>query len=426
MPTYTAPTTRTTGELISAAIFNTDLVENIKYFKDAPAFAGNITVAGTLGVTGAITSAASVALTGTTNNLGTITSGVWNAGAVTSSGTVTGQSASFFTTSKGGIKTDLSTTNRPYLQWVKSDNSTEIASIEARGDTSPQRLNIGLTGDAYFNITGTSTFSGSGTGGQIVSVRQTTAGTGNYSEVKLGNDGTADAATFQAYSTTYTTSGASIVDGSAIRAFRSGGLSIAAENASGTIRFYSGGTTERMRLSTIGQIRLPDSGSGAGIYVVTDQNSYIGIQVRPSSNVAGGEFIRFLNAAGSSQGGVTATNSTTTAFNTSSDKRIKRSHGVWTDVESLRNIVIHDAEFLENGARYPMVFAQQVHQWVPEAITVGGDGDDMSRLWSADYSKFTPRLIVGWQQHDATIATLTTQNTALEARIATLEARLAQ
>ena len=55
MATYTAPTTRTTGELISAAIFNTDLVENIKYFKDAPGFTGNVTVAGTLVVTGATT-----------------------------------------------------------------------------------------------------------------------------------------------------------------------------------------------------------------------------------------------------------------------------------------------------------------------------------------------------------------------------------
>ena len=38
MPTWTAPTTRSTGDLISASIWNTDLVENLKYFKDAPVF----------------------------------------------------------------------------------------------------------------------------------------------------------------------------------------------------------------------------------------------------------------------------------------------------------------------------------------------------------------------------------------------------
>jgi hypothetical protein len=41
MATYTAPTTRTSGDLITASIWNTDLVENLKYFKDSPNFAGN-------------------------------------------------------------------------------------------------------------------------------------------------------------------------------------------------------------------------------------------------------------------------------------------------------------------------------------------------------------------------------------------------
>jgi hypothetical protein len=40
MPTWTNPTTRSTGALISASIWNTDLVENLKYLKDVPVFAG--------------------------------------------------------------------------------------------------------------------------------------------------------------------------------------------------------------------------------------------------------------------------------------------------------------------------------------------------------------------------------------------------
>lgn len=38
MPTYTAPTTRASGFLVTASVWNTDIVENIKYFKDAPVF----------------------------------------------------------------------------------------------------------------------------------------------------------------------------------------------------------------------------------------------------------------------------------------------------------------------------------------------------------------------------------------------------
>ncbi len=48
MATYTAPTTRTTGALISASIWNTDIVENLKYFKDAPVFDGAVKVTGAL------------------------------------------------------------------------------------------------------------------------------------------------------------------------------------------------------------------------------------------------------------------------------------------------------------------------------------------------------------------------------------------
>jgi len=43
MATYTAPTTRSSGVLITASIWNTDLVENIKYLKDAPTFDGVVT-----------------------------------------------------------------------------------------------------------------------------------------------------------------------------------------------------------------------------------------------------------------------------------------------------------------------------------------------------------------------------------------------
>lgn len=40
MATYTAPTTRASGDLITASIWNTDLVENIKYLKDVPTVNG--------------------------------------------------------------------------------------------------------------------------------------------------------------------------------------------------------------------------------------------------------------------------------------------------------------------------------------------------------------------------------------------------
>ena len=73
MATWTAPTTRTTGALISASIWNTDIVENLKYLKDSPVFDGDITVGDDLFLTstGAVINFASgdVTITHSTNML---------------------------------------------------------------------------------------------------------------------------------------------------------------------------------------------------------------------------------------------------------------------------------------------------------------------------------------------------------------------
>lgn len=44
---YTAPTTRAAEFKVTAAVWNTDIVENIKYLKDAPVFDGDVSVAAT-------------------------------------------------------------------------------------------------------------------------------------------------------------------------------------------------------------------------------------------------------------------------------------------------------------------------------------------------------------------------------------------
>jgi hypothetical protein len=57
MATYTVPTTRTSGDLITASIWNTDLVENIKYFKDSPSITA-LTTSGAATIGGTLTAAA--------------------------------------------------------------------------------------------------------------------------------------------------------------------------------------------------------------------------------------------------------------------------------------------------------------------------------------------------------------------------------
>ena len=57
---------------------------------------------------------------------------------------------------------------------------------------------------------------------------------------------------------------------------------------------------------------------------------------------------------------------------------------------------------------------------MPSAVTVGTDEinaeGQLVRPWGVDYSKFVPDLIVGWQQHDATISQLAARIAALESQ----------
>ena len=136
------------------------------------------------------------------------------------------------------------------------------------------------------------------------------------------------------------------------------------------------------------------------------------MEVSTSVNSAAGSFIVFVNATNTAQGSIQATNSTTTAYNTTSDMRLKENRGTATDVSVLRDTVIHDFVWKEHGGIDRGIFAQEAIKVNSRAITYNEKFDS----WGADYSKYVPDLIVGWQYHEARIAELVAKVAALEAR----------
>jgi hypothetical protein len=93
---------------------------------------------------------------------------------------------------------------------------------------------------------GAHTFSAGGTGGQTLSVRNTTAGTGNFSSFQAGNDVSATNLYIQSFASSYTTAGPSVQGGGTLGCEGIGGLSVVASHATGgIIRFYTGGSTLR-------------------------------------------------------------------------------------------------------------------------------------------------------------------------------------
>lgn len=97
--------------------------------------------------------------------------------------------------------------------------------------------------DALFSTFGAHAFESSGTGTQSVAIRNTSAGASNATGLFVGNNQSASRAQFTCLSSTYTPAAPYLADGVVLDAAGVGGLSISASNASGEVRFYSGGST---------------------------------------------------------------------------------------------------------------------------------------------------------------------------------------
>lgn len=136
--------------------------------------------------------------------------------------------------------------------------------IGASGATRPR--NLYLSGLVTAGGFGTHSFSAGGTGANALHVVNPTAGTANNAYVAVGNDQSALQARLQVFSSTYTTSGRAVADGALLENDGAGGLSIAANHASGAIRFYSGGTTLRAQINTNGTQTWAPYGAGTATF----------------------------------------------------------------------------------------------------------------------------------------------------------------
>ena len=200
---WTNPTTQSTGTLITATIWNTDIVDNLTALRSG-----------------------SVALTSQA------TGDVIYASSSTQLGRVAIGTSGYVLTSNGSAP---AWSNTPTLTGT---NFTGIpaASILAGTFGSGNYTIPGLLTVSGF---GTHAFSAGGTGFNRFDVRNTTAGTGNGSQINVGNNADAQLGQFIATSSTYTPSGDLLASGVSLRGSGAGGVSILASNASGDIRLYS-------------------------------------------------------------------------------------------------------------------------------------------------------------------------------------------
>lgn len=125
----------------------------------------------------------------------------------------------------------------------------------------------------------------------------------------------------------------------------------------------------------------------------------------------------FLFARNNSTIGSISTTTTSTAYNTSSDLRLKKNIATTTaGLATILKIPVNDFNFISDpNHRVQGFIAQDLYNYYPEAVNVGGD-DPIKNPWSVDYGRITPLLVKGIQEQQEQIKELKARVTALESR----------
>ena len=167
--------------------------------------------------------------------------------------------------------------------------------------------------------------------------------------------------------------------------------------------------TERARISSGGSFIVGATASVEGALFCTSFNGSAvpGVTIADTSAVATANML-FFHKSGAVRGSIQST-ATTTAYNTSSDRRLKDNIAPADDaglVIDAIEVVKHDWK-VGGHTRYGMI-AQDLYMVAPEAVSVG-DADDVEELkqpWGVDYSKLVPMLVKEVQSLRARVAAL--------------------
>ena len=152
----------------------------------------------------------------------------------------------------------------------------------------------------------------------------------------------------------------------------------------------------------VGTTSIPSS-TNAGLMFALDAN---GTFLRNACTItATRTHFEFVNGNGTV--GTISTNASATAYNTSSDRRLKENIAPAANagpVIDAIEIVQHDWKV--GGHTRFGVIAQDLNAVAPEAVSAGDDGDEIEKTWGVDYSKLVPMLIKEIQSLRARVAAL--------------------
>jgi len=181
----------------------------------------------------------------------------------------------------------------------------------------------------------------------------------------------------------------------------------------GTLQFStsadgSATPTERMRINPDGQVSFGTSSPVAGsrIFTLASASTPYGIQTQNDATTGTMYVARFLNNGAGEIGSIKTSNSVT-AFNTSSDYRLKENVRPLEDgLSRVSQINPVKFDWISDGTSTEGFIAHELQEVFPDAVNGEKDGEHMQGV---DYGKITPLLVKAIQEQQEQIEQLKTE-----------------
>ena len=165
-----------------------------------------------------------------------------------------------------------------------------------------------------------------------------------------------------------------------------------------------GAINEKMRISSSGYIYVNTGGAEPGA-------SQVGVRITgtqgqafwnsANSGTTGYNHFNFYNDNGAV--GSIVTNGSATAFNTSSDYRLKEDLQDFNGLDKVSKIPVYDFKWKVDDSRSYGVLAHELQEVVPNAVNGEKDAEEMQGV---DYSKVVPLLVKSIQELKAEVEDL--------------------
>jgi hypothetical protein len=309
----------------------------------------------------------------------------------------------------------------------KADNSASLAPsngfyiYDIAGAAT--RMAISQAGNIGFGTVAPSVFfqiTKNANASNIARIENTTSGTAAYSALQLASSGQVYLYNF---SNAYTTSGKFAAGTFLIDVSNTNGINI--NTSQGAPILFSTTDAERMRITSGGDAFFGTTSNtgnatggstnvgviieGANGAITTQRNNSANIFCSKASGFTDGTLIHFFTQ-GINRGSIT-TNGVNTAYNTSSDYRLKEDLKEYNGLNIISKLKTYDFKWKDTNIRDYGVMAHELQEVLPNYVNGDKDAindDGTIKTQGVDYSKIVPVLVKAIQEQQSQIEELKT------------------